>query len=206
MKRITFVRGALVCAAIAAVTVGLVQFASSRTLSDEERRAAEKDIYRVGVPLAVARARGRPGLEEWEDAVEKFPTLDSCLVSDRAGKDSLTVDWWKISSDVEASVCLSRVATKLRSLERIMSWSEQHGFTVYRRHIRLDRNYLPEAREEWGTAMPIGWPTTNKGALYKGGLLTWAVQQYGWVYGVSCVFFIGEDRIVFSAHCTSTTL
>jgi hypothetical protein len=206
MRRVTFIRGTLVCAALAALVVGLLHFASSRTLSEEERKAAEKGIYRNGVPLATVRARGWPGLGEWEEAVAKFPTLDSCLVSNRAGHEALTVDWWKVSSDVEASVCLSRVASKVRSADNLARWFEQHGFRVVSVRPVPWTQTPPQATERTGTAVETSWLTKTNGPLYKGGLLTWALQRLDVVYGISCPVFFGDRKVAIWAHCTSHVL
>ena len=174
-----------------------------RTLSDEARADAEKGIFKNGVPLELVRARGWPGLGEWEEAVAKFPSLDSCVVSSRGSQEPLRVDWGRISSDVEANVCLSRVATRIGSVDGVATWFNRQGFRV---RIIPATKTSPEAREKTGTAVHASWSTDANGPLYKGGLLIWGLQRVGYVYGISCSLFIGDRRTVFSTNCVSGVL
>ena len=159
--------------------------------SGDERKDHDEEIFLRGVPLAKARALGFTGIDELESAARTLPTLESCLVSDRAGSEALTINWDKIGSEAEARVCLTRVATRLGGPESIKTWLTAHKFIVTSTGAAEGTAVSLEAEEQAGTTIEASWPIDKNGPLLRRGTLTRMGQQ-SLGYNVNVLIFVSQ--------------
>lgn len=159
--------------------------------SSEQPTSNGQEIFHRGVPLSKARALGFTGVDELDEAALRFPTVEACLISDRAGPQALTIDWDKVGSDAEARVCLSRVAARLGEPESIKSWLTARKFTVTSSRSSRGTAVSLEAEERAGTTIEASWPIDKNGPLWRGRILSRMGQQtLG--HNVNVIIFVSE--------------
>ena len=75
----------------------------------------------------------RPRWDEFEDALERFPTTSSCLLPEEQGKevqDVLAFDWQAMSELHEMEICMFRVFRSLDDPKRVEQWLTSFEFVV----------------------------------------------------------------------------
>ena len=199
-----------VAAISAGALIAVIAFAANRKPSASPvsaQSSPESGLSIRGVSLEERRALGSSNEEvaAYSFAARKFPSIENCLDRDPVKASSLTIDWYKIDSNVEAEVCLSRVARKLGSPRKMVAWLKAHKFIVYRvsnadsyAYFDLNMNQLA------GTVIDAGWSISENGALQRGGLTQLSQVAFG--HGVSVQFFLREHSDIISVGVGTTYL
>lgn len=160
-------------------------------------------IFIEGVSLQEAYAKRKFKYEEFDAAAKRFPTVEACLVSDPKKAASLTVDWYKISSDVESAVCLTRVANKIGTARGVIGWLRAHGFIV--NLVRRAEYYETHSSVRLeGFKVHSYWPLKKKGPLYRGGInlfIPWTIS-----HSISVDVFFGSSSKVICVSTITNTL
>ncbi|MCV2893442.1 hypothetical protein [Lentibacter sp. XHP0401] len=134
-----------------------------------------------------------PRWSQFEDALEQFPDVGSCLVEDEASKESpnlLLMDWKKTGYMIGSRVCLFRVASSLDHPTLVQQWMKYHGFRV-----GDIQPVLYPARPEKKTRFVGSWTATQ----YRKRNPHWFVSLTGfetvrsWAYSIS---FNSELRVM----------
>lgn len=135
------------------------------------RNESMRGLYIQGVSLPSARALGWFNVPMYEDAARKFPNVQSCLVADRARAAALEVDWSRTRSAVEAEVCISRVAAKVRTVDRLVDWLRASGFSIVAVRPAADGDTHVNALLRSGRVIEAHWSMRKNGPMYRKGFV-----------------------------------
>lgn len=166
-RSVVVLGGFLLCVAI----LSLVIHAKKSAPDAKAFESATADIYSNGVPLKKVRSLGWPPREELEQAAVDFPTVGSCLSHHPANAASLTIDWRRIGSNAEAEMCLSRVASRLGSPDKIAAWLETHDFIHVQQRPLSFYEVSSEATEKVGTMVQANWSQKDHGVMFRRGIV-----------------------------------
>jgi hypothetical protein len=162
-------------------------------------------IFIQGVPLETARANRWFDHQEYDLAARKFPTIEACVAHDDAKAAGLTIDWTRVGSDVEAAVCLSRVASTIGSVNEIVAWMKAQGFAVTAVREAGEFDTYRAAPQKSGTVIEAQWSLKKNGPLYREGLAA-PLAQRALGHGVSVGIFISQTGDVVSVKCSTIIL
>lgn len=120
-----------------------------------------------GIEIQKARKFQGPSdrYDEVLEAFDKFPTAESC-VRDKNERTPF-INWSRVGSDIEAAVCIARVARGLGSFKRIPDWLRSTGFVVI--GVRRDeprRIGTVDMRQTTDVVEAL-WPTSKNGPLIR---------------------------------------
>jgi len=68
--------------------------------------------------------------QAYESAFEKFPSLDTCLVTESDGSARPELNWSQITTLAEAETCLFLLSEALQTPEALVDWLRGAGFTA----------------------------------------------------------------------------
>lgn len=109
-------------------------------------------IDNFGKPLTV--------IVPYINAVNRFPSLQSCLLSRVTMNHQLNtvqVRWHDIRSVPDFDVCVFRIASALQDAQRMLEWARASGFEA--------KLYPPNSIVNDGLALYGSWPRTKHGSL-----------------------------------------
>jgi len=127
--------------------------------------------------------REHPQWKKYRKSLRHFPAVRDCLTKGEQTADTpnlLRIDWQRVGTSENASVCVFRIARSLGSVERVVQWLEFHEF----QHSDLsgDRgdNFKPRFKSQ---------PVSNI-------LARWSIDQYrklnpswiSWITGADLVY------------------
>ena len=90
----------------------------------------------------------QPRWDEFEGALERFPTTSSCLLPEERGKEVqslLAFDWQAMSRTHEMEICMFRIFHSLTSHEYIDDWLRYFHFSV----VPIQTSGLTDRSNQW---------------------------------------------------------
>lgn len=164
-------------------------------LAQAQPSSSVSGIFINGVSLQKVRTLGwSPShTAKYEAAAKRFPTAEACLLSDPARAPSLAIDWRKVGSDIEAEVCLSRVASTIGTAKGMIAWLQAHDFAAVSVRSANDIDTSSEAAERAGTVIEGQWSIEDNGPLYRRGLVS-PLRQRLFGHGATVVIFISKTH------------
>lgn len=90
--------------------------------------------------------REHPKWRSYRKALRRYPDVRDCLVEEERDKSEpnlLMIDWERIGTGKNASVCVFRIASSLGSVERIQAWLAYHRFKFGSVSRRVSESFIP---------------------------------------------------------------
>lgn len=161
-------------------------------------------IFIEGISLEQARANGWFRFKDYESASRRFPNVGACMPSGSRRTTSLAIDWYRIGSDIEADVCLSRVASKIGSAKGMVAWMTANGFRVTS-FGKTEWYYTSRSHLLDSMRIEAAWSIKKNGPMTRRGIMA-PLMQWLLGHGVSIVIFFDERRKQVSVQCSTTIL
>lgn len=150
-----------------------------------------------------------PLYKAYRRAIDKFPDVQSCLVTSERTKERpnlLMFDWDRMHSFEEGEVCLFRMFSSIGYVNGVKLWLSYQGFAVTDHY---EAAVYPDAKptyaaQKWYTVV-ASWSVGEKGTMfYRNTMEKWARELFE--HGISVGVTVVESGDVVDVNVVANTL